>query len=55
MYEDHHLHGPREAESLLRARLYGATILTVKRCDFASCEITVTETTDEGGDLPGSL
>lgn len=33
MYEDHHLHGPREAESLLLERGYShATILAVKEC-----------------------
>src|SRR6266849_6840728 len=33
MYENHHLHGPREAESLLQERGYPhATILAVKEC-----------------------
>lgn len=33
MYKDHHLHGPREAEALLRERGYPpATILAVKAC-----------------------
>lgn len=33
MYKEHHLHGPREAESLLRERGYPlATILAVKEC-----------------------
>lgn len=33
MYEDHHLHGPREAESLLQEYGYPqATILAVKAC-----------------------
>lgn len=33
MYEDHHLHGPREAESLLQEYGYPrATILAVKVC-----------------------
>jgi uncharacterized protein len=33
MYDDHHLHGPREAESLLQERGYPrATILAVEEC-----------------------
>jgi uncharacterized protein len=33
MYEDHHLHGPREAESLLQEHGYPrSTILAVKAC-----------------------
>ncbi len=44
LYEEHHLHGPREAESLLQERGYSrATILAVKECIASHRASTGTE------------